>query len=206
MIMRTAIGVLALTASLAGQQPARQIDPAAIPVDREPQHKLVFANEYVRVLDVRFAPGYVSLMHTHTADNTAITIVPGTPGPEAEARIGRGGFSRGGYSHVARNTGTQEMRLIDVEFHKSDRPNSPAAPDRPGHALESEQDSVRVYRVKLAPGESLASHTHAAGWMAVTVRGGDGPGTYRWHAGGATVPLAAPAGGAALEIVEFEPK
>ena len=199
--------VLALTLSLAAQQPpARTIDPNAIPVEKEPQHKLVFANDYVRVLDVRFAPGYVSQMHTHAADNTAITIVPGTPGPEAEARIGRGGFSRGGYSHVARNTGTQEMRLIDVEFHKSDRPGSPAVADSGAHKLESEQDSVRVYRVRLAPGESLAAHRHDAGWVGVTVRGGSGPGTYRWYAGGSAVPLSVPAGGQALEIVEFEPK
>jgi predicted metal-dependent enzyme (double-stranded beta helix superfamily) len=202
------VAPFAVASLLAAQQPqqAPRIDPSAVPVDQEPNHKLVFANGYVRVLDVRFPPGFVSLMHTHAADNSAFTITPSTTGPEAEARIGRGGFSRGGYSHVARNTGTQEQRLIDVEFHKSDRPGSSAAPDAANHKLENEYDSVRVYRVKLAPGESLVTHTHQAGWMAVTIRGGSGPGTYAWHAGGSSNPLAVKAEDAPLEIVEFEPK
>jgi hypothetical protein len=202
------LAFLLVATAAAPQQPApeRKIDPAAIPVEKEPYHKLVFTNEFVRVLDVRLPAGYTSLMHTHFADNTAITIQPNSTAPEAQARIGRGGFSRGGYSHVARNTGAQEMRLIDVEFHKSDRPGSAAAPDTPTHKLESEQDSVRVYRVTLGPGESLASHTHAAGWMAVTIRGGAGAGTYRWVSGGSADPLSVPPGGQALEIVEFEPK
>ena len=205
--MRTVCLVFALTVSVATQQaPARKIDPNAIPVEKEPYHKLVFANDYVRVLDVRLPAGYVSLMHTHFADNSAVTIVPNATGPEAEARIGRGGFSRGGYSHVARNTGAREMRLIDVEFHKSDRPNAPAAADTPTHKLENEQDSVRIYRVKLAPGESLSSHTHAAGWMAVTIRGGKGPGTYQWYAAGSSAPINSAPGRKPLEIVEFEPK
>jgi hypothetical protein len=77
-------------------------------------------------------------------------------------------------------------------------------PDTASHKLEREEASVRIYRVQLSPGASLADHRHPAGWMAVTVRGGAGPGTYQWHAGGSAVPLRA--GGQALEIVEFEPK
>ena len=201
------LAALALVPVLAaGQQPARTVDPAAVPVDREPQHKLVFANGFVRVLDVRFPPGYVSLNHTHLADNSAITIAPSQPGPEAAARIGRFGFSRGGYSHVVRNSGTLEQRLIDVEFHKSDRPGAAAAPDSPGHALETDNDRVRSYRVRLAPGQSLPAHAHQAGWMAITIRGGSGPGTHQWFAAGSAAPLSVPSGGEALEVVEFEPK
>jgi hypothetical protein len=42
--------------------------------------------------------------------------------------------------------------------------------------------------------------------MAVTIRGGSGPGTYQWFAGGSEAPLAVKAGERELEVVEFEPK
>ena len=55
-----------------------------------------------------------------------------------------------------------------------------------------------------AAAESLESHTHGAGWIEVTVTGGDGPGSNVWKAAGEARPLRA--GSAALEIVEIEPK
>src|SRR5256885_450988 len=97
-----AVLVTALLA-LAGQQP--QIDPDAVPVEQEPQHHPVFANDFVRVIDARLPPGYKSLSHTHLQDNVAITISPGRDDAQSIARIGRAGFSKGGYSHVVTNSG-----------------------------------------------------------------------------------------------------
>jgi hypothetical protein len=60
--------------------------------------------------------------------------------------------------------------------------------------------------VRLAPGESLGPHAHQAGWLAVTVRGGKGPGAHEWFAAGTAQTLAVAAGGDAVEIVELEPR
>jgi predicted metal-dependent enzyme (double-stranded beta helix superfamily) len=202
LIARALVGVVAASLSVGAQQRGRQLDPNAIPVDKEPNHHLVFANEFVRVIDARFPPGHKTLVHAHMADNVAVTITTG----RENAPGGRAGFAAGGYSHSVTNSGPLEQRFIDVEFLKSDKPGAPAAPDSPAHTLETENDRVRIYRVKLAPGESLASHRHDAGWIGVTVTGGRGPGTYQWHAGGTSLPLAVQAKDAALEIVELEPK
>jgi len=180
-------------------------EPAAIPVDQEPHHKVVFKNDYVRVIDATFPPGYVSLNHTHDIDNVAVTISTGREGSEQAARIGRAGFSKGGYAHRVTNSGPGIMRFIGVEILKTDRPSSQPA-QLPNHTLELENDRVRVYRVKLGAGDTLASHTHAAGWLEVTVAGGAGPGTHLWHAAGEPGALKVAAGAAALEIVEIEPK
>jgi hypothetical protein len=176
-----------------------------VPVDQEPHHKVVLKNDFVRVIDATFPAGYVTLNHRHDIDNVAVTISTGRADAESANRIGRAGFSKGGYSHSVTNSGPGVMRFIDVEILKSDRPASPAM-QLPNHTLELENDRVRIYRVKLAAGESLASHTHNAGWLEVTVSGGAGPGAYLWRDASAAGPLKVPAGAAPLEIVEIEPK
>jgi hypothetical protein len=183
------------------------IDPSAVPVEQEPRHHLVFSNDHVRVLDVLLPPLYVSQYHTHTFDSVAVTIVPGIDGPAGRARIGFAGFSRGGYSHVITNPNTAPMRLVAVELREADRPLPPAGDvfTQPNHAAVIDNGRVRVVRVTLEAGESIAEHRHAAGYASVTVRGGEGPGTWRWHpAGEAGATLAA--GAQALELIEVEPK
>jgi len=182
--------------------PAQQ--PPAVPVDQEPHHKVVFKNDFVRVIDATFPPGYVTLNHTHEADNVAVMISPGRDGAAAARGIGRASFSRGGYSHTVTNPGPGVMRFIAVEILKPERENAPAAM-APKHVLETENDRVRIYRVRLDAGESLMDHTHPAGWLEVTVTGGTGPGAYAWQSGGQERPLRA-GSDAPLEIVELEPK
>jgi hypothetical protein len=177
----------------------------SVPVDQEPHHKVVLTNDFVRVIDATFPAGYVTLNHRHDIDNVAVTISTGRDDAESANRVGRAGFSKGGYSHSVTNSGPGVMRFIDVEILKSDRPASPAM-QLPNHTLELENDRVRIYRVKLGAGESLASHTHNAGWLEVTVSGGAGPGAYLWRAASVAGPLKVPAGVAPLEIVEIEPK
>jgi hypothetical protein len=189
--------------TLAAQQ-ARSIDPTAVPVEQEPQHHLVFTNEFVRVIDARFPPGYKSLSHTHTQDNVAVTIATGRNDAASLARVGRAGFSAGGYSHVVTNAGPIEMRFIAVELLRADSSAARPFADEPMHKLETQNDRVRIYRVRLMPGESLTPHTHSAGWLGVTVTGGRGPGTFEWHPAESADPLRG--GDSGLEIVELEPR
>lgn len=174
-----------------------QAQRPSIPVDQEPQHRIVLKNDFVRVVDATFPPGYVTLHHAHDVDNVTVTISTGTG-----SQPGRASFAKGGYSHTVTNSNKAVMRFINVELLKSDRPGSAPA-QLPNHTLETENDRARVYRVKVAPGETLKAHSHPAGWLEVIVAGGT-PGSPTWHAGGETGSL--PAGKEALEIVEVEPK
>jgi hypothetical protein len=202
-MLQAATALFAALITLAAQQ-ARTFDPNAVPVDKEPQHHLVFANDFVHVVDARLPPGYKSLNHTHSLDNVAVTISPGSNDAQAVARIGRAGFSKGGYSHTVTNSGSIELRFIDVELVKADSPGAAAFPDQPQHKLETENERVRVYRIKLAPGESLSAHQHSSGSLAVIISGGTGPGSFQWYAANTSNPLTA--GPSGLEIVELEPK
>ena len=121
------------------------------------------------------------------------------------ARIGRAGFSKGGYSHIVTNAGTIELRFIDVELLPgSEKSTAAAFLDAPAHRLETENDRVRIYRIKLAPGESLPAHRHNGAFLTVTVSGGAGPGSFEWHNDGAANSIQS--GMSALEIVELEPR
>jgi len=175
-------------------------EPAAVPVDQEPHHKVVFKNDFVRVIDATFPAGYVTLNHTHDVDNVAVTI---STGRENAGSAGRAGFSKGGYAHRVTNPGPGIMRFIAVEIFKTDHPGSSAA-QLQHHILETENDRVRVYRVKLNADESMPVHSHPAGWLEVTVNGGNGPGTTQWHRANESSVLKG--SGAPLEIVEIEPK
>ena len=172
--------------------------PDAVPVDQEPQHKVVFKNDYVRVLDAILPPGYVTLNHRHDVDNVSVTISNGRDGADSSRGIGRAGFARGGYAHSVTNSGSKVMRFIVVEVLKPERLNA-AAVDLPKHTLETENDRVRIYRVKIGAGESLPSHTHATGWLEVAVNGAK-PGSPSWHPSGQNQPLSEG------EVVEIEPK
>ena len=175
----------------------------SVPVDQEPQHKVVFKNDFVRVLDATLPPGYVTLNHRHDVDNVSVTMSNGRDGEAALRNIGRASFAKGGYSHSVTNMGPGVMRFIVVELIKADRPNV-SATILPKHTLETENDRVRIYRVKLNPGESLESHQHAAGFVEVTVTGSREPGASAWHATGESATLRA--GEQPLELVELELK
>ena len=41
------------------------ISTNAVAVEQEPQHKVVFKNDYVRIIDAQLPPGYVTLNHRH---------------------------------------------------------------------------------------------------------------------------------------------
>jgi hypothetical protein len=204
---RITVCSLALLAALSfavGAQTQRGISPGAIPIEQEPQHKVAFKNDFVRIIDATLPPGYVTKDHIHLADSVSVNVANGREGEEALRGLGRAGFSRGGYSHVVTNSNKAIVRYIVVEPIKGDRPGAAAAMTAT-HTLESENDRVRIYRVRLAAGESLQAHSHPAGYVEVTVAGSQGPGAFAWVPAGELRPLKAPAGGP-MEAVEVEPK
>jgi len=181
-----------------------EVDAAAIPIEQEPRHRLVFVNDFVRIIDALLPPFYVSQNHTHTLDNVAVTILPGIEGPQGQARVGFAGFSRGGYSHIIANPNAAPMRLIAVELRSADHGSVEDVP-QPDHVTVLNNSRVHIQRVRLAAGESIPAHQHVNGFVSVVVRGGEGPGVWRWHgAGEASVAL--DAGRQPLEVVEIEPK
>lgn len=99
-----------------------------VPVEKEPHHHTVLQNQYVRVLNVLFPVGEVSLFHTHTNDNIGIPISGdksqaqpqgGDWSEPADVKAGAAGFrkARGqAYTHRVRSAGQVPFHVIDVEI------------------------------------------------------------------------------------------
>jgi hypothetical protein len=191
-------------ASLIDAQQGSAIDPSAVAVDQEPRHHVVFANDFVRIIDAMFPGLYVSQNHTHSLDHVTVVILSGRDDAQGQARVGFAGFAKGGYSHVVTSPESGVMRFIDVELRAPDHGEGDEDP-QPGHVTVLNNARVRITRVKLEAGQSLAAHHHVDGYVAVGVRGGDGPGTWSWHPSGEP-PADVEAGRQPVEIVEIQPK
>jgi hypothetical protein len=191
-------------ASLVDARQGSSIDPSAVAVDQEPRHHLVFANDFVRIIDALFPGFYVSQNHTHSLDHVTVVILSGRDDAQGKARVGFAGFAKGGYSHVVISPESGVMRFIDVELRGPDHGEGDEDPQA-GHVPVLNNARVRITRVKLDAGQSLPEHHHVDGYVAVVVRGGDGPGTWSWHASGEP-PVVVETGRQALEFVEIQPK
>jgi len=124
--------------------------------------------------------------------------------PAAPAGRGAGPGPRGGFQRAAANPNAAPMRFIAVELRSADHGSIDDVP-QPDHVTVLNNSRVHIQRVRLAAGESIPAHQHVNGFVSVVVRGGEGPGVWRWHgAGEASVAL--DAGRQPLEVVEIEPK
>jgi quercetin dioxygenase-like cupin family protein len=186
-----------------------------VPVEREPQHRPALRNTVVAVLDVRFPPGYTSLFHTHANDNVSVRIATGPTridtltltGDPQTALVGRVVFNSASppYTHRVANLGDTPIHILDIEILASAPTPLAGTPDElAGHDLIIDNDRVRIHRIVVAPGQTLAAHTHPRGRVVAEVRSA-APGRFVWQAPGQlTAAIAASTG--ATEIVEIEVK
>ncbi|MBS1840021.1 MAG: hypothetical protein JSS69_16390 [Acidobacteria bacterium] len=100
-----------------------------VPVEREPHHRVVLWNQYVRVLDVLFPPGDPALFHTHSNDNVSVALSGdkthaqawgssnwGDPAPVIAGEVGFHKAVGHPYTHRVGSAGTQAFHVIDVEI------------------------------------------------------------------------------------------
>jgi len=206
-MIRTVASVIALIASVAlfAQVPAVQ----AVPVEREPQHKPVFENGVVRLLDVTLPPGYVSLFHVHSNDNVSVRLatgptrvdLPDANGEPSVPPVGRVVFNAATppYTHRVVNVGPTPIHILDVEILAPRPVGEPPPMAAPQHAVVIDNPRVHIDRIVLGAGETLAAHTHSRPWLEVVVTGSRA-GEYRWRPAGLTAPAVA----GAAEIVEID--
>jgi len=151
-----------------------------VPVASEPRHHLVYQNDWVRAIDAFFPVGDATLYHTHSRDNVPICLAGGpmTTQPlggsvqAATARAGAVGFARASYTHRIVNTGRTDLHFLDVEILQPPDKDRPPGPEEglADHALEFENDRVRVFRVRGLAGADSPPHTHPRRVLAVVVQ------------------------------------
>ncbi len=175
------IGVIALTgASHAWRQDLVTVAPDAAKVEYE--------DARVRVVRLRIAPNASLPMH----DRPARVVIPLTPNdvrishPDGTTSITRAAASRAAWSEPTRravtNLASSALENIIVELKTADGPAkaaagppAPAPPEylaEPRHHWLFENQYVRVYDVRIPPGETTEFHRHAYDAVAVFMSGG----------------------------------
>ena len=148
-----------------------------VEIKAEPQHHPKFENEFVRIWDVTVPAGDATLWHAHRNDNVVITLAGaslrierlGKDPVDALWKFGDVRFSKATYIHRAMNVGTTAFHNLTIELLKPASASPPTLLNETGREPVFETDRVRVYRLSLAPGEVIATHTHPFPCVVVTI-------------------------------------
>jgi hypothetical protein len=143
-------------------------DPASAPSARnEPHHHVVLQNDLVRIMRVLIPPKSSTLWHEHNFDYVVIAVngtnvhvdVAGNPqaveGVMATNSVGYVNYAGKHFVHRVGNTSDVVNHQLAFEilvpsagsFAASDRSSAPQ------YKMETDNDRVRVWRLKLPPGE-----------------------------------------------------
>lgn len=168
---------LALLAMLVSSVAAQ----SAVPIEKEPAHRLKFENEFVRVFDVLIPVGKESLYHIHLYDGVSVRIsdtriIDEAQGGERvpfEIKYGLATFGArpSALTHRVVNVGKSDFRNIFIELLPSKNVVSAAVlpPLSDSHVVLLENARVRVNRLVLKPGESSKLHTHTTRGLGITL-------------------------------------
>jgi hypothetical protein len=110
-----------------GKSSAKGTADDPVPVEQEPHHRVIFENQYVRVLDVVVGPGETTLFHRHSIDNVPIILTGAdnrtqfagkdwTPTPAKAKSVGFIPGAAKPYVHRINNQGSTAYHVIDVEI------------------------------------------------------------------------------------------
>ena len=202
-----------------------------VPVSSEPNHKIRFDNGKVRMYEVFLHKGRGTLFHEHRADIFVVSFLDSEATDEPrggtpllfEVLPGTVGFVStwaGPYSHRVIASKNTEFHVIAMEL-MSPKPDKAANPNQranPPFRVVSENRRGRVYRIRLAPGESTGLYTRPASTALFAISTGriaeevDGkpnrlwdfePGHFRWMDTSETL-LLKNEGGKPVDLVEIE--
>lgn len=160
--------------------------PAAaqvVPVDQEPRHRVVFADEALRVLEVRIPAGDTTLEHRHDNDLATVNIENGqtrtrnsgaewgTPRVRMVGEVSINEYSGTPTAHVVQNIDQMAYRLVGVENLRPGSWSRDAAIAAPLTRVLNESRAFRIYEVRLAGASDATRHVHGVPVMLALVDG-----------------------------------
>ena len=146
----------------------------AIAVSKEPMHKKVFENNYLRVLDVHIAPGDTTQFHKHETPSVFISLHPVKTGSQViveegaatilslDRKITFEGFYKSPRIHRVWNADTSVFHVMDIEVLTKGGKDigAPIAGEAFKQLFDAAQ--VRTYRVTLKSNQDIEIKTSAA--------------------------------------------
>lgn len=208
------------------------IGQTAVPIEKEPMHRLKFENEFVRLFDVLVPAGATTQFHIHSFDAISfplsdpklvdVSISGERKSLDPKLRIPTFAPRPVPQTHSVINSAKVDFRNIFIELLPSKKESAiasfPILSD--GHMILIDNDRVRVNRLSLKPGESSKLHTHNMHGLGIIVYdskieliGGDGSkrtldakaGDFAWQNAG-TAHIIRNVGSSTFEAIDIELK
>lgn len=156
---------------------------AQVAVRFEPRHKVALENEWIRLLDVRVAPGDTSLFHIHEIpsyfiplSNTAIgSEVKGQAPQESRFAVGAtwyNGFENGPLIHKVWNSDTNVLHVIDLELLSTKKSALPFL-ELKNFKIDFENEKLRVYKFEMSPNQTITLPSLKTPMVIISLSGGE---------------------------------
>jgi hypothetical protein len=157
---------------------------AQVPVIKEPHHKPVLVNEYVRLLDVHLNPGDTTQYHIHAAPSVIVEISHSTigiqikdaaPGKPAETLPGTTNFiayDKKPVTHRVFNAGDNVFHVMDIELAKKEpSADSCNAIQQANVQTTINEKLVHVYKLGLNQSQSLSVPKSSCAHLLICITG-----------------------------------
>ncbi len=155
-----------------------------VPVVKEPHHKPVLVNEYVRLLDVHLNPGDTTLYHVHQTPSVIVPIsktttgiqkwgeAPGIPSTSLPGNVGFVHFETNPVTHRVFNADNNVYHVMDIELVKKEpSPDSCAAWQQGGVETAINEKLVRVYKFDVSNTSLLHVSASSCAYLLICISG-----------------------------------
>jgi len=202
--MKRVVAAICLTAVC--QSAVAELPAGVVPITSEPDHKVIFENGEVRVIEAHVPQGRKTLFHEHRYDGFFVFFsAEGFVNEPFEGKPIAPNLPTGAvqfipaskpYIHRVGASGDHEVYVSVVEVLLPARSATKEAEERfPPFEILLENSRGRVYRLKLKPGESTDDFTRPAGTAIFAITSGQiaersrgkptrtwdlAPGKFRW--------------------------
>ncbi|MDH3280437.1 MAG: hypothetical protein OEQ18_04835 [Gammaproteobacteria bacterium] len=164
---------LVLSGLLASSLCHAELPAGVVPITSEPNHKVRFENDKVRMIEARVPKGKKSLFHEHRFDGFFVFFKgEGLINEPYEGKLMSPNLKTGAvqfipankpYIHRVGASESQEVHVSVVELLTPAKDVTQAAEGRfPPFEVSLENSRGRIYRLKLSPGESIDVFTRPA--------------------------------------------
>jgi hypothetical protein len=157
---------------------------AQVPVIKEPHHKPVLVNDYVRLLDVHINPGDTTFYHIHAAPSVIVFIspseigtqkfgdAPSTPNQVFPAQTSFIDYGTNPITHRVYNAGNNVFHVMDIELvKKNPSPDSCAALQQSNIETTINEKLVRVYKFDVGNQQPFIINKNSCAHLLVCITG-----------------------------------
>jgi hypothetical protein len=160
-----------------------KIIAAQAPVSEDPNHKVIFENGYIRLLEGRIPAHDTTKVHKHSANSVIVFLskstfgidIPGQPATVTFINAGDTRYAAYGDQpviHRVWNLGDSMFHFMVVEILRQNPVHdSCSIPFQPGLSLKSRQKSVGIYSMDVISGKQVRLPKSTCAYLLIGVSG-----------------------------------